>query len=148
MHTFTPLLGTQIDLAAGARVRLDLDPAFQHGVLCDQSPVAMHGIALDVSDLGYQGPGYSSLFLYNNGDRPARVLLLGGTPFREQLVMWWNFAGRSHDEIVHFRALWEDADDRFGAVQGHRGTPARLPPPPWLPTPPLQPRLLPGRPNR
>jgi quercetin 2,3-dioxygenase len=147
VHTFTPLLGAQIDLEAGARVTLDLDPAFEHGVLCDQGTVAMDSIALNVSDLGYQGPGCSSLFLYNGGDRPARVLLLGGTPFREQLVMWWNFVGRSHDEIVSFRALWEDADDRFGAVRGYRGTPARLAAP-VLPTTPLRPRPLPDTPHR
>jgi hypothetical protein len=141
VHTFTRLLGAQIDLEAGARVTLDLDPAFEHGVLCDQGTVAMDGIALNASDLGYQGPGYSSLFLYNAGDRPARVVLLGGTPFREQLVMWWNFVGRSHDEIVSYRALWEDADDRFGAVHGYRGTPARLSAP-ALPTTPLRPRPL------
>ena len=55
------------------------------------------------------------------GERPARVLLLGGTPFTEELVMWWNFVGRSHDDIVSYRQLWEDADERFGAVQGYQG---------------------------
>ena len=27
-------------------------------------------------------------------------MLLGGEPFGEEIVMWWNFVGRSHDEIV------------------------------------------------
>ena len=35
---------------------------------------------------------------------PVRVLLLGGPPFGEAIVMWWNFVGRSHEEIVGFRA--------------------------------------------
>jgi quercetin 2,3-dioxygenase len=144
VHTFTPLLGAQLDLQAGARVTLDLDPAFEHGVLCDEGAVAMHGIALNVGDLAYQGPGSSSLVLYDDGDRPARALLLGGAPFGEQLVMWWNFVGRSHDDIVGYRALWEEADERFGAVNGYRGTPARLPAPP-LPTTPLRPRPRPDR---
>jgi redox-sensitive bicupin YhaK (pirin superfamily) len=142
VHTFTPLLGAQIELEAGARLTLDLDPAFEHGVLCAQGAITMHRIALDVADLGYQGPGSSSLFLYNGGDKPARALLLGGPPFGEQLVMWWNFVGRSHDDIVGYRRLWEDADERFGEVQGYRGTPARLPAPP-LPTTPLRPRRAP-----
>ena len=38
---------------------------------------------------------------------PARILLLGGAPFGEQIVMWWNFIGRSHDEVVGFRAQWQ-----------------------------------------
>jgi len=143
VHTFTPLLGAQLDLEPGARVALDLDPAFEHGVLCDQGAVALHGATLAVGDLCYQGPGSSALSLHNDGDQAGRVLLLGGTPLTEQLVMWWNFVGRSHDEIVAYRQLWEDADERFGAVQGYRGTPARLPAPP-LPTTRLRPRPLPG----
>jgi quercetin 2,3-dioxygenase len=139
VHTFTPLLGAQLDVEAGARVTLDIDPAFEHGVLCDQGAVAMHGAALAVGDLGYQGPGSTALVLHNNGDQAGRVLLLGGTPFAEQLVMWWNFVGRSHDEIAVYRRLWEEADERFGAVQGYQGTPARLPAP-ALPTTRLRPR--------
>jgi quercetin 2,3-dioxygenase len=147
VHTFTPLLGAQVDLEAGARVTLDLDSAFEHGVLCDQGAVAMHGVALAIGDLGYQGPGSSALVLYNDGDQPGRVLLLGGTPFSEQLVMWWNFVGRSHDEIVDYRRLWDESDDRFGAVAGYRGSPARLPAP-ALPTTRLRPRPSAGQTDR
>jgi quercetin 2,3-dioxygenase len=139
VHTFTPLLGAQLDLEAGARVALDVDPAFEHGVLCDQGAVAMDGAALAVGDLGYRGPGSSVLVLQNDGDQAGRVLLLGGTPFTEQLVMWWNFVGRSHDEIVEYRRQWEETDERFGAVYGYQGTPARLPAP-ALPTTRLRPR--------
>jgi quercetin 2,3-dioxygenase len=139
VHTFTPLLGAQLDLEAGARVTLDVDPAFEHGVLCDQGAVAMDGAALAVGDLGYRGPGSSALVLQNDGDQAGRVLLLGGTPFTEQLVMWWNFVGRSHDEIAEYRRQWEEADERFGAVYGYQGTPARLPAP-ALPTTRLRPR--------
>jgi redox-sensitive bicupin YhaK (pirin superfamily) len=144
VHTFTPLLGAQLDLHQNAEVALELDPAFEHGVLCDQGALDLHSIALAVADLGYLGPGNSGIALRNVGERSARVLLLGGTPFTEQLVMWWNFVGRSHDDIVAYRQLWEDADDRFGDVQGYRGSPARLPAPP-LPTTPLRPRPLPER---
>jgi quercetin 2,3-dioxygenase len=142
VHTFTPLLGAQIDLDVDAGLDIDVDPAFEHGVLCDVGPVEMGEIALAVADLGYQSPGKSSLHLRNVGDRPARVLLLGGTPFTEQLVMWWNFVGRSHDDIVGYRQLWEEADDRFGAVRGYQGSVTRLPPPP-LPTTRLLPRPTP-----
>jgi quercetin 2,3-dioxygenase len=78
----------------------------------------MSGTTLAVADLGCQNPGSSTLQLRNVEDRPARVVLLGGIPFTEELVMWWNFVGRSHDEIVSYRHLWQDADERFGAVEG------------------------------
>jgi hypothetical protein len=35
------------------------------------------------------------------------VLLLDGEPFGEELVMWWNFVARSHEEVVETRAAWE-----------------------------------------
>jgi redox-sensitive bicupin YhaK (pirin superfamily) len=142
VHTFSPLLGAQIDLDVNAQLDIAVHPSFEHGVLCDSGPVALGETSLGVADLGYQGPGSSSLHLRNLGDRPARVLLLGGTPFTEQLVMWWNFVGRSHDDIVDYRRLWEAGDDRFGAVEGYDGRVARLPAPP-LPTARLRPRPIP-----
>ena len=144
VQTFTPLLGAQIDLDANARLDIDVDPAFEHGVLCDAGPVEVSGTTLAAADLGYQSPGSSALHLRNVGDRPARVVLLGGTPFTEELVMWWNFVGRTHDDIVSYRQLWEDADERFGAVLGYQGSVTRLPAPP-LPTTRLRPRPLPER---
>ena len=61
----------------------------------------------------------------------SRLLLLGGEPFAEQIVMWWNFIGRSHEHIVQLRQEWNDApDDRFGRVAGYRGATPRLEAPP------------------
>ncbi|OBK23829.1 pirin [Mycobacterium asiaticum] len=146
--TFTPLLGAQIDLDGHAVLELDVDPAFEHGVLCDDGEIQLGGLSpasLSKTELGYQGPGQSILQLRNTGVGPARVLVLGGTPFCEELVMWWNFVGRSHDDIVTYRQLWQDGTDgfgdRFGAVKGYQGSVTRLPAPP-LPTT----RLLPRRP--
>ena len=144
VHTFTPLLGAQVDLGAGARLDIDVDPAFEHGVLCDLGAVRVEETALTVSELAYLSPGRSSLRLHNAGEGPARMLLLGGTPFTDELVMWWNFVGRSHEDIVSYRQLWEDGDERFGAVQGYRGSLTRLPAPP-LPTTRLRPRPVPQR---
>jgi quercetin 2,3-dioxygenase len=142
VHTFTPLLGAQIDLDGEAELHIDVDPAFEHGVLCDSGTVALSGTPLAVADLGYQGPGRPALHLRNVGDQPARVVLLGGAPFTEELLMWWNFVGRNHDEIVRYRQLWDDADGRFGAVEGYRGSVSRLPAPP-LPATRLRPRPTP-----
>jgi quercetin 2,3-dioxygenase len=145
VHTFTPLLGAQLDLDGRATVDIDLDPTFEHGVLCDLGTVEMRGTTLSTADLGYQGAGSPRLRLRNMGDQPARVLLLGGTPFPEALLMWWNFVGRSHDEIVRYRQLWQDADELFGAVAGYRGSVTRLSAPP-LPTTRLRPRPAPNHP--
>jgi hypothetical protein len=143
VHTFTPLLGAQIDLGPGADLSLDIDHTFEHGVLLDQGDVEVAGTALDVADLAFQAAGCDHLSIVNRGDRPARVLLLGGTPFPEQLVMWWNFVGRSHNDIATYRRQWEDQDNRFGSVVGYRGATTRLPAPP-LPNATLRPRPNPA----
>jgi quercetin 2,3-dioxygenase len=139
VHTFTPLLGAQLDLAAGAEVVLDVDAAFEHGVLVDRGSVTACGAHLAVADLAYQGTGHTALQVTNRGDEPARVLVLGGPPFGEELVMWWNFVGRSHDEIVAFRQQWQDHTARFGEVTGYDGATMRLPAPP-MPNGTLRPR--------
>lgn len=139
VHTFTPLLGAQVDLDANARLDIAIDSAFEHGVLCDAGTVFVADTPLAVADLSYQSPGASTLRLRNGGDAPARVLLLGGTPFTEELLMWWNFVGRTHDEIVEYRESWAAGDERFGAVVGYRGSVSRLPAPP-LPATRLRPR--------
>jgi redox-sensitive bicupin YhaK (pirin superfamily) len=143
VHTFTRLLGAQIDLGPRADLVLDVDPAFEHGVLLDQGSVEAAGSILDVADLAFQAAGSDRLAIINREDRPARVVLLGGPPFPEELVRWWNFVGRSHADIVAYRQSWEDESERFGSVDGYRGKVSRLPAPP-LPNATLRPRPNPA----
>ncbi|QKT10560.1 MULTISPECIES: pirin family protein [unclassified Rhodococcus (in: high G+C Gram-positive bacteria)] len=145
VHTFTPLLGAELTLEPRASVRLDVDPTFEHGVLVDTGSVRLEdidGVDLARADLGYAGIGASQLTLTNLTDEPARVVLLGGEPFGEEIVMWWNFVGRSHEEIEAFRDAWQAESERFGAVQGYTGDVARLPAPP-LPNARIKPRTNP-----
>jgi hypothetical protein len=64
------------------------------------------------------------------------MLLIGGEPFGEEIVMWWNFVGRDHDEIVAFRKEWMEGAG-FGSVEGFDGEPL---PAPALPGTRLRPR--------
>ncbi|MDN4159827.1 pirin family protein [Nocardioides abyssi] len=108
--THTPLLGAELLLEVGARVELEVDPAFEHGVLVDTGSVALEhgspGGSLGRDELGYVAPGPDRLVLVA-GDEPTRLLLIGGPPFGEQVVMWWNFLGSGHDEVVAAREAWQ-----------------------------------------
>ena len=126
----------------GAALVLDVDPTYEHGVLVDLGPVLLDGVHLARAELGYLATGARSVRLANPGDSPARVMLLGGEPFEEPLVMWWNFVGRSHEEIVAFRAQWQERSDRFGTVEGYEGFPKHLPAP-VLPNARIRPRMQP-----
>ena len=129
--TYTPLLGAEISLPARGSVRVDVDPDFEHGVLVDTGTVTVEGTELVRAALGHLAPGRHSIALTNAGEGMARVILLGGPPFDEEIVMWWNFVGRSHEDIVAARDEWQSQSDRFGSVDGYDG------PLPWLPAPGL-----------
>ncbi|MEU4067304.1 pirin family protein [Streptomyces wedmorensis] len=141
VRTFTPLLGAELLIDAGAAVTLDVDPDFEHGLLVDEGAVLLDGTSLLPAELGYAAPGRTALTVVNTSDRPARTVLLGGPPFEEEIVMWWNFIGRDHQDIVEARDAWERASDRFGAVDGYPGD--RLPAP-ALPNSVITPRKNPS----
>lgn len=138
VRTYSPLLGAELNLAPGARLSLAVDPSFEHGALLDTGSVSLQGVELEFGDLGCVDSGPSALLL-EAGPEGARVVLLGGVPFTEEIVMWWNFVGRSHEEIAQFRADWEAGGDRFGVVAGYVGPRLRIPAPP-MPNVRLKPR--------
>ncbi|HWR86205.1 MAG TPA: pirin family protein, partial [Rhodoglobus sp.] len=139
---FSPLVGAQLDLPAGGAVTVPADPGFEHGLLVDAGDVTLDGVAVPRHHLAYAPTGRASLTIAAASD--ARLLLIGGEPFSERIVMWWNFIGRSHDEIVAFREQWQreviagqNPDGRFGSVRGYDGPPL---PAPELPNIRLRPR--------
>jgi hypothetical protein len=95
--------------------------------------------------MAYLPPGTRSLAL-STGPVPTRLILLGGLPLNEEILMWWNFVARSHDEVVAFREQWQAGSDRFGEVEGYVGATQHLPAPP-LPNARIQPRLHPPGPG-
>ncbi|MFD5325219.1 pirin family protein [Streptomyces sp. NPDC127092] len=141
VRTFTPLLGAELLVDPGATVTLDVDPAFEHGLLVDEGAVRLADTVLKPAELGYVPTGRTTLTLTNESGHRARAVLLGGTPFEEEIVMWWNFIARTDEEIRQAREDWMSGT-RFGEVVGYAGTPLRLPAP-ELPTTPLKPRRNP-----
>ena len=134
--TATPLLGAEVLLDAGASVSLEVDAAFEHGVLVDAGIVHLDGVEVEKDALAYRPPGSSSVALRAGADG-ARLLLLGGPPFGEPIVMWWNFVGRTHEEVVASRDAWQSqlaggserlGDGRFGIPVGNEMAPIPAPP--------------------
>lgn len=131
VHTRTPLVGAEIHLEGGVDWEFEVDPAFEHAVLVDLGEVEFEGTTLGHGELGVLDAGRATLRLRATG--PSRVLVLGGVPFTEEIVMWWNFIGRDHAEVAAQREQWQAGSDRFGEVPGYSGRLARLPAP-TLPT--------------
>ncbi|UOQ57910.1 pirin family protein [Leucobacter allii] len=127
----TPLLGAEITLAPHAELEFGVDAGFEHGVLVDSGELALtrivadaepgagepgspeSGISVSRTRLVYTPVGADRLRL-SAGAAGARVLLLGGEPLGERIVMWWNFVGRDHGEIAQARADWQAGIARLG----------------------------------
>ena len=107
-----------------ARAELALDPAFEHGVMALEGAASIAGEPLAPGALLYFGPGRDRLVV----DAPAatRLLLIGGEPLGEEILLWWNFVGRSFEEMEQATRDWV-AGERFGRVEGARGEPLVAP---------------------
>ncbi|WP_245617203.1 pirin family protein [Knoellia subterranea] len=117
--TRTELIGVEVTIAEGATWTFASNPAYEHGLLVDTGKVTFEGTPLDRGDLGIVDAGPAELTVV--AESPTRAVLLGGTPYDESIVMWWNFIGRDHDEIVAFREEWQSRAERFGEVDGYAG---------------------------
>ncbi|HEX2174930.1 MAG TPA: pirin family protein [Nocardioidaceae bacterium] len=109
----TPLVGAEVVLADAAQQSVPLDPTFEYAVLSMAGEVEVAGVRLASGSLLYLGEGRTSVSL--DSAAPARLFLLGGEPFDDPLVMWWNFVARSHEEIAQAREDWTSGR-RFGSV--------------------------------
>jgi hypothetical protein len=125
-RTYSPLVGADLELDAGADALLPLEPDFEHAALVMSGWAEVDGVPLTPGSMLYLGCGRRDLRV--RSEPGARLLLLGGEPFAEQIVMWWNFVGRSNEEILAARDQWTTGD-RFGVVPG-AGHPLAAPPPP------------------
>lgn len=140
--TCTPLIGAEVRIVPGQTARIPVDPRFEHGIVVGSGEVEIAGVRLERGPLLYLGTERTELVI-EAGAIGATLILIGGEPLGEDLVMWWNFVARTHEEIVEARDDWEAHAERFGEIPYHRG--ARMPAPP-LPTVRLTPRRRPPEP--
>jgi quercetin 2,3-dioxygenase len=129
----TDHVGVDLDLAAGAST-LPLRPDGEHALVVCRGAVTVEGRRVEPGHLAYLGIGRDELAL--TADGATRVLLVGGVPFEEPIVMWWNLVARDHDEVTAAWRSWQDDDGRFGTVVSPL---PRIPvgPPPWARRPPV-----------
>lgn len=132
--TYSPLVGADLTLDQGATARLPLEPDFEYAVLAMSGEVDVDGVTVLPGSMLYLGCGRRELPL--RAASAAGLMLLGGEPFEERLLMWWNFVGRTQEEIRRAREQWMSGD-RFGTVEGYEGPALAAP---ELPDLPLKPR--------
>jgi redox-sensitive bicupin YhaK (pirin superfamily) len=123
----TELVGVELLGDASGPTEVPLEPRFEHALVVLEGSVAVDGAPLGVGQLGYLSVGSEHLVAVTDG--PARWLLLGGVPFEAPVQMWWNFVGRTRDEMVAAVEDWNGPNQRFGAVRSElERIPAPVPP--------------------
>jgi redox-sensitive bicupin YhaK (pirin superfamily) len=132
--TFSPMIGAELRIKANSKIELPLDVAFEYGLMLAEGSALVNRQEVMTSGLFYSEPGQTQVVI-ETGDHDVVVLMLGGKPFGEKILMWWNFIARTNDEIVEQRNQWnrhlEDAIalKRFGKFEDEIGE--------WIPAPDL-----------
>ena len=121
----TPIAGADLRIHQGERLSFDVDASFEHAALLLEGDAESEGTPLAPHVLYYFGTGRTEVAF--SSPKGARLLFIGGPPFPETILMWWNFVARTPEEIARARTDWE-AGLRFGPVKGYDG--ASIPAPP------------------
>ncbi|WP_370367351.1 pirin family protein [Catenulispora sp. GP43] len=135
--TYSPIVGADITVNPGAAATIPLTHYHEHALMVIDGDLTAAETDVPSGPLLYLGTGRDELTLSSRTG--AHVILLGGEPFREDIVMWWNFVGRTHEDIEEARDDWEKRNvERFPDIAGHT-VEERIPAPP-LPGIRLKPR--------
>jgi redox-sensitive bicupin YhaK (pirin superfamily) len=128
-RVYSPLCGVDLSCDGPARTTLPLDPAFEYGALVLRGEATLAGERLPADELLFFPAGRHELSLQADG--PAEILLLGGEPFGEAIILWWNFVGRTHQDMEQALADWNahpNTGGCFGTVRpGCLATPLKAP---------------------
>jgi len=117
VHLFPEMVGVDFVATGAARTRVALRGDFEHAVLCLRGAARLDGQLIAPGTLHYAAPGREWFDLAC--DAATQLLLIGGAPFDEALLIWWNFVARTQQEIELAAADW-NAGHRFGEVPGTR----------------------------
>jgi redox-sensitive bicupin YhaK (pirin superfamily) len=109
----TQLVGLDIDLRAGQSL-VALEQEFEYALMVLAGSISIGDDHVEPGALAYLGGGRDEISLLASG--PTRGLLLGGVPFSEPILMWWNFVARSRSEMDQAYQDWESGQSRFPKV--------------------------------
>lgn len=124
--TYSPLFGAELSVEAETPARLPLRPDFEYGVVVLQGGARIAETPLEPNVLVYLGRGRGALDV--SGRPGTRIMLIGGAPLEEPVLLWWNYVFRDPEEALAARDDWAEHRARFPDVVGYAG--GRLPAPP------------------
>jgi len=112
---YSEIIGMEVQVRPHASENIEQNPLFEHALLLLDGDCSVETERLEPKVLYYLGTGRECLSL--NSQSGCRVLVIGGPPFPEKILMWWNFVARTPEEIRQARDDWEQ-HRHFGQVSG------------------------------
>ena len=113
------LLGVDLTAKESTTTRIQLNPKYEYGFLALEGTATIHGHELDDNNLVVLEPGLTEIEVQLHAG--SRLLLLGGEPFESPILLWWNFVGRTQEELKIARDQWVNQDQRFGNIPDYEG---------------------------
>jgi redox-sensitive bicupin YhaK (pirin superfamily) len=126
---YSPAIALDLEADTACATQLPLSADFEHAVLVTQGEAEIDGEPLTPGTLLYLGGGRTSLKIQTAA--ATRLALLGGEPFGEPVLLWWNFVARSQAELLQACNDWNAGLGAFGEVHGYDGDRLSAPMPPW-----------------
>jgi hypothetical protein len=129
-RVFSGVVGAEISAPEDGGGIVPLDPRYEHVLFAAFGTAAAERnspqpAVLEPGSMLYLPPGRESVSIAARAG--GRLFLLGGEPLGETLLMWWNFVGRTPDDITTAAHDWATGQ-RFGTVTGYHGAPLAAPP--------------------
>ena len=121
----TELLGVDLTAKTTTKTRLSLNPKFEYAFMALEGTAVVNGHELDQDNLVVLEPGLTELDIEIHAG--GRILLLGGEPFESPILLWWNFVGRTQEELRIAREQWINQDPRFGSIPSYKGASLKAP---------------------
>lgn len=120
-----------VDLVLRSAVELPAERSFEYGIVPLEGAVEVEGYRAGPGHLVYLGLDRDEIRLRT--PESARAILVGGTPFEEQILMWWNYVARTREEISAAHREWTSRGERF-EVPSSSLAPIDVDGPPWAPS--------------
>lgn len=125
VKVYSPLVGLELIAMEDTTTNLPLNPKFEYGILPLIGNIEVANEIVDIDTLLYLPCGKQNLHV--SVKKGSRILIMGGEPFQEDILIWWNFVARTKAEMIEATNAWNNHTS-FGEVKGYQGE--KLVPPP------------------
>jgi quercetin 2,3-dioxygenase len=123
-EVYSPLVGLDLAAAGPASISVPLTASFEHAALVLSGAASIEDERVTPGTLLYLGSARERVAL--SCEAAARIMLVGGAPFGEEILLWWNFVARNAQELEQAARDW-DTGQRFGPVHGSPSPPLSAP---------------------